>query len=324
MKPTELPVTDEEPLGKLVTRVSPHLRKLAEKSPAVRRQFFPSIDENKRTGRALIDPLLEDQFVKTKGLVHKYSSRVLVTLTMTCAAYCRFCTRRRIVSDIERGRLTKADIENMVSYIKKTPSINEVIMSGGDPLTVPDLLIYALKRFYKLPQIKVLRVHTRVPVSNPNLVTKEVLAAFKSIKKKPLYVSVHFEHPDELAPATLKVVKKIRETGAIMLSQSVFLKGVNDKYEVLYELFTRLPQIGIRPYYIYRCDPTEGVEHFMVPFDKEVEIMTRLRKNLSGIACPTYVVDAPNGAGKTPVPLEFWEFNRKKFKDFWDKEIEVY
>lgn len=309
----------------LQVQVSDHLKKLAKKSNAVQKQFFPSQEENNFSNRALIDPLLEDTNKKVRGLVHKYPKRVLIELTMNCASYCRFCTRRREVSDFEKGNISLCDVQKMADYVKSVPSINEVIFSGGDPLTVPDLLIYALKKFSEIQQIKIIRVHTRVPVANPKMATKEILNTFKLVnKKKPLYLSVHFEHPDEFTPQTLKIISSLRKTGVILLSQTVFLKGINDSYEVLEELFTRLSELGIRPYYIYRCDLVKGVEHFIVPIEKEIEIMTRLRKNISGIAFPNYVVDTPNGSGKIPVPLDFWKFEKSSFKDFDGKEINMY
>lgn len=316
-------VDDDKPPGSLVVSISSHLRKLAKKSPAVKREFYPSEEESLCSASSYIDPLLEEKFTKTKGLVHKYPSRVLITLTASCAAYCRFCTRRRMVGDIEKGKLTKGDVDKMVEYLNSNKSINEVILSGGDPFTVPDLLVYTISKIKRLKQIKIIRIHTRVPVSCPSAVTPEILKAIKSIKTKPIYLSIHFEHPDELTKPTIRAVKAIREAGAILLSQSVFLKGVNDSFKVLRELFTRLSELGIRPYYLYRCDPVRGVEHFMVPFEKEIEIMTKLRSVLSGIACPTYVIDTPNGSGKIPVPLEYWKFERQKFKDFDGNQITV-
>ena len=319
-------ITDlsEEPPGKnFLVKITPHLRKIAKNSPAIKKEFFPSEEENINSDKVFSDPLSEDKFIKTKGLVHKYENRVLVELAMECAAYCRFCTRKRIVGDLESGKLTKADVKNMLTYIKNSPQINEIVFSGGDPFMAPDLLAYALKEFSRLKQIKILRIHTRVPVSAPNLVSQKLINRLSKIKNQALYLSIHFEHPDEFTKATLKVIKEFKKTGAILLSQSVFLKEVNDNYEVLAELFTKLTQLGIRPYYIYHCDPVVGSEHFIVPLEKEVEIMTKLRKNLSGIACPTFVIDTPNGSGKVPVPLNFWKFDNKSFTDFDGKKIEV-
>lgn len=308
----------------MLVKISPHLKKLAESSKAVRRQFYRSKEESHFSERAFIDPLLEDKFSPVKGLCWKYSKRVLIELTMNCAAFCRFCTRRRKVSDIKKGMLTEKDIAKIASYIESKPEISEVIFSGGDPLLVPDLLILALKKISGLPQVKIIRVHTRVPVSNPKLLSKDVLRALAQIKKVPVYLSIHFEHPDELTPDTIKAVRQLRKTGAILLSQSVFLKNINDSYSILEKLFTQLTELGIRPYYIYHCDLGRGIEHFIVPIEKEIRIMTKLRKNLSGIAFPFHVIDSPNGSGKIPIPLNFWQFNKARFKDFNGKKIEAY
>lgn len=309
----------------MLVKISAHLKKIARNSLATKRQYFPSPEEKKHSPRALIDPLLEDEYKKVKGLIHKYPKRVLVELTLNCASYCRFCTRRREVSDVQKGKLSPKDIENMEEYLKANPEINELVFSGGDPLTVPRLLIFALNKLSKLPQIKIVRVHTRVPVSDPRLLTKEIIAAFAKInKEKPLYLSIHFEHPDELTPPTIKKINGLRKAGIILISQSVFLKGVNDSYEVLEKLFIKLSELGVRPYYIYHCDLVRGAEHFIVPIKKEIEIMTKLRKNISGIAFPIHLIDTPNGAGKIPVPLNFWRFDSSGLIDFNNKKIKMY
>lgn len=305
----------------LVEKVSDHLKSLSIQNKAIRKQFYISDQEihlEKQDEENLVcsaDPLLEDEFEVIKGLVHKYQNRVLILLTLACASYCRFCTRRRKVSEIEKGAITTANIKKMSAYIFKNPRISEIIFSGGDPIVAPDTLKKALKIFSRLPQIKVIRIGTRVPVSNPKLITKDFLATIKKIKQ-PVYIGIHFENPAELTKETILACQKLRKAGAILYSQTVFLKGVNDSYETLYELFSKLIEIGVKPYYLYRCDPVEGIGHFRVAFEKEISIATRLRKNLSGLAWPTYVVDTPGGSGKIPVPLEFWNFNRKSYKDF--------
>jgi lysine 2,3-aminomutase len=313
----------EEPPGKLIVKISSHLRKLSETSPEIKRQFFPSEEENHVSDKALLDPLIEEHYLKTKGLYHKYDNRVLILLTLACASYCRFCTRKRRISELLEARLNNIDIENIIAYLKKHPEINETVFSGGDPFMSPKNLIYALEKIAKLPQIKIIRIHTRVPISAPSLVKKEVINYLAKITEKAVYVSLHFERPEEITPPTIKIIKDLRKAGVTLLSQSVFLKGVNDKYEVLAELFTKLSELGIRPYYIFHCDPVVGSEHFIVPLEKEVEIMTELRKNLSGIAYPFFVIDTPNGSGKVPVPLNFWKFDNKSFTDFEDKKITV-
>jgi len=299
----------------LAFQVSRHLKKLAEKYPEIRRQFYPSKKKIKTSTESLVDPLLEEEFTPVKGLVHKYENRVLILLTMVCAAYCRFCTRQRTVSEIEKGKISPKDLDNMVAYLKKHPEVKEVILSGGDPLVVPETLKLALKKFSSLPQIKIIRIGTRVPVSNPSLVKDDLLEAFKKVSQ-PLYVLIHFEHPAEITPQTVRLIQKMRKVGAILLSQSVFLRGVNDKVEILEELFSKLVEIGVKPYYIFHCDPVAGSEPFWVDLKKEIAIMTELRKRLSGLAYPLYVVDAPNGCGKIPVPLNFWQFEAGEYKDF--------
>lgn len=315
--------TDSEPPGNLLVKISPHLKSLAKKHPQIKRQFYPSAEENKSSKRCFVDPLIEEDYLKTKGLYHKYPKRVLILLTLACASYCRFCTRKRRISELKEAQLNNKDIDNIVNYLKKYPEVNEVIFSGGDPFMSPKELIEAIKKISRLAQIKIIRIHTRVPISAPELVKKNLIDSLRKIKEKTLYISLHFEHPAELTPPTIKIIKDLKASGAILLSQSVFLTKVNDNFETLSELYTRLSELGVRPYYIFHCDPVIGSEHFIVPLKKEVEIMTKLRKELSGIACPTFVIDTPNGSGKIPVPLDFWKFEKRSFTDYNNKKIEV-
>lgn len=305
----------------LATRLSSHLEKLTKKHSGIYNQFIACDKEEKDEEVTFEDPLLEEEYTVTRGLVYKYGNRALVLLTMNCAAYCRFCTRRRKVSDIQKGKMTMKDLDTIVKFLKKNSQISELIFSGGDPLTVPGILKRALEKFTKLPQIKVIRVGSRLAVSDPSKVNKEVIDALKVVKRQPLYMMLHFEHPAEITPETIKAVKKIQRVSTMCLSQSVSLKGVNDSVEILYTLFSRLIEIGVKPYYFFRCDLVRGAEHFIVDFDKEVEIFTELRKKLSGIATPLYVIDAPGGCGKVPVPLNFWEFNKDEFTDFLGEKI---
>ncbi len=306
----------------LATKLSPHLKKLTQICPAIYREFMPSEREEKDEAVTFIDPLIEEQFTVTRGLVHKYGNRALVLLTMNCAAYCRFCTRRRKVSDIAKGVMTEKDLNNIVKYLQQHTEIKELIFSGGDPTTVPLLLKKALQKFTKLPQIKVIRVASRLPISDPRQINKKLLEALKIVKKQPLYLMVHFEHPAEITPASVKAIKRLQSVATMCLNQSVSLRGVNDSVKTLYDLYTRLVEIGVKPYYHYRCDPVRGAEHFIVPFKKEVKIMTELRSKLSGLATPMYVIDAPNGAGKIPVALGYWHCDYAKgYSDFHGKKF---
>ena len=293
-------------------KITPHLEKLAKKSKAVRKQFYPSKEEEKFQGKSF-DPLKEEERTPIKGLIHRYPNRVLILLTLNCAAYCRFCFRRRIVSDIEKGVLNSNDLDKIVSYIKKHSKVNEVMMSGGDPLTQPKVLERFLKKISRLKQIEVMRIGTRLMVSDPQQINSNIVRILKLIKKQPLYLLLHFEHPDELTPETKKAIKKLRSTGAILLSQSVFLKGINDDIPTLEKLFNELLSLGVKPYYIMHNDEPKGTKHFTVDFQKEIKIMTELRKRLSGLACPLYVYDDPRGQCKIPLPLEFeYSFMKKK------------
>jgi len=309
----------------MLVKISKHIQNLAKKSEPIKRQFYPSEREKEWSKRASLDPLSEEKYKKVKGLIYKYPRRVLIELTLNCASFCRFCTRRRKVSDIKKGKLSLQDIKKMISYIHSQLEINEVIISGGDPLMAPKLLIFIMKALLKLTQIKIIRIHTRVPVSDPHFLTKELLNIFSEVSdQKTLYIGSHFEHPDEITPLTVKAVRSLRKTGAILLSQSVFLKGINDSYKVLKQLFTRLSELGVKPYYIFHCDLVRGVEHFIVPIEKEIKIMTKLRKKLSGIAFPFHAIDAPDGFGKIIVPLDFWKFEKGFFRDFHMKKIKMY
>ncbi|MFH1188338.1 MAG: KamA family radical SAM protein [bacterium] len=302
----------------------PYLKELVQTCPSIGAQFIPSNrEESDDETVTCSDPLMEEESTVTRGLVHKYGNRALVLLTMNCRAYCRFCTRRRKVSDIERGLITEEDLERMIAYLKVHTEIRELVISGGDPLTVPAILRKALQAFSKMDQIKIIRIGSRLPAIDPLAINEEIISTLMLVKKQPLYLMLHFEHPSELTPELLESVKKLRQATTMIFSQSVFLKGVNDNFETLYKLFSGLLEIGVKPYYLYRCDYVKGAGHFIVPLEKEIKIMTELRRRLSGLACPMYVIDTPNGSGKVPVPLDFWDFDKTKFRDFQGEEIEI-
>lgn len=303
-------------------QVTKHIEELSRKTPEIYKQFYPSEAEEINPPCMFEDPLIEEKYTVTKGLIHKYGNRVLCMLTLVCAAYCRFCTRKRKVSDAADGLLNDEDLQKIEDYIVAHPEIKEIIFSGGDPFTCPPILKKALRRFGALPQIKVMRIGTRVPVSAPQTIDLSVCDVIRELNQ-PIYIGINFEHPDEITEETERVCTAFRKAGAILFCQSIFLKGVNDDYDTLYKLFSGLIEIGVKPYYIFRCDPVEGAYHFMADFEKEIDIMTRLRTSLSGMACPTYVIDVPQGAGKIPVPLNYWDFDKTHYRDFngVDREI---
>ncbi len=297
-------------------KTSEHIESLMVCEAAIRRQFEVSALELDSELEGNADPLREKEHEVVPAMINKYGNRVLCLLTLDCAAYCRFCTRRRLVSDADQGGIDHSHVDRWVRYLRENPGITEVIISGGDPFMADDVLFeYALDEISSLSSIKVMRIGTRAPVSDPTQVTCRKLDAIRRIEK-PVYVGIHFEHPSEIARPTICCVKSLICAGAILYSQSVFLKGVNDDFETLRELFAGLLEIGVRPYYIYRCDPVPGASHFQVEFEKERRIMTELRRSLSGLAYPTYVIDAPDGSGKIPVPLEFWDGDMSSYTDF--------
>jgi lysine 2,3-aminomutase len=264
------------------------------------------------------DIFFEDKCTPVKGLIRRYKSRVLIELTMDCPVDCEFCFRKW---KKEEGResLVKKDIDAIVDYISQNKEITEVILSGGEPLMVVDLLEYAMEKLKMLEQIKIFRIHSRAVVTAPLLVSEKFLNILRKKYRQVIYLSIHINQYSELNPKVEEAIKKIRETGVILYSQSVFLRGINDSVEVLEKLFSRLVEIGVRPYNIYQCNDIEGIEHFIVPLKKEIEIMTELRKNISGLACPTLIIDAPGSANKIPAPLSFWETKISTFRDFVGK-----
>ena len=286
------------------------MEKLSQKSPEIKRQFsflpcpiISSPDQENRP-QAFIDPLIEEEFMPVKGLVHKYGNRALVLLTMACAAYCRFCTRQRSVSEIEQGKIGEEDLTRMVDYLKEHREVKEVILSGGDPLVVPSVLKKALAKFSELPQIKIIRIGTRVPVSDPSLIKEDLLNAFQKVKQ-PLYLMIHFEHPDEITPEMRQACGRLADAGIPLGSQTVLLAGVNDSVETMTKLFHGLLTMRVRPYYLYQCDPIPGSNHFRTSVAKGLEIIRGLRGHTTGYAVPTYVVDAPGGGGKIPLLPEY-------------------
>ena len=311
-------------------RITKYLDTLINKgSVAIKLQFKKPRKSSKKY-RFKEDPLGEEEkYSPVKGIVHKFGNRILWKITYRCAAHCQHCTRTRQIGTPD-GDLTNENILSGAEYIRNHPEIDEVILSGGDPMfTVLDTMD-ALNELMKIETVKVIRIGTRMPLHSPDSFKtkhfKELLKKLRLIaKKRRLLVLVHINHPDELTRKVLNVLHTIKKTGAEILTQTVFLKGVNDNVEALEKMCITLYHNGIRPYYIYRCDYVRGLERFIVPLRKEKKIMTDLRKRLSGPAYPIYVIDLPDGRGKIPPPLDFWKntgSSRTCF-DFDEKKIRI-
>lgn len=241
-------------------------------------------------------------------------------MSYTCAANCRYCERQDRVGvglDVE-GRLRLEQIDTIVEYIKNDSSIYEVIASGGDPLTNPQGLKYLFEKLKEIEHVKVLRIHTRFPMQNPERVRLDVLKDIANCKPT-MYLSLHINHPDELQPEVINLISKFRNMGYILLCQTVFLKGINDNVSILKKLFLTLFQLGVRPYYIYHGQEVTSTTRFVMSIQDEVNIMTTLRNELSGLVFPQHVIDIPNASGKVIVPSNHWKHDTSFVKDFAGK-----
>jgi len=265
----------------------------------IRRQGLPLDDEALLSVHDMHDPLHEDVNSPVPYLTHRYPDRVLFIVTEMCPMYCRHCTRRRLVGSKEGG-IPRPAIDRAIEYIRATPQIRDVLISGGDPLSLADSrLEYILARLREIDHVEIIRFGTRVPVTNPFRITDEFCRMVK--KYHPIWVNTHFNHPLELTPDAVAACERLADAGVPLGNQTVLLRGVNDCPHIQKELVHRLVRARVRPYYIYQCDLSEGLEHFRTPVAKGIEIIEHLRGHTSGYAVPTFVVDAPGGGGKIPV-----------------------
>jgi lysine 2,3-aminomutase len=258
-------------------------------------------EENELSPYEAADPLDEDGDSPVPGLVHRYPDRVLFLVTGFCAVYCRYCTRSRMVGN-QGGeyRFSLTQWENALAYIAAHPEIRDVLLSGGDPLTLADeKLEWLLSRLRKIPHVEFIRIGTKVPVVLPQRITNGLLKTLKRFH--PLWMSIHFTHPDELTPEVAQACGKLADAGIPLGSQTVLLKGVNDTVETMKRLYHGLLMNRVKPYYLYQCDPVAGTSHFRTTVEKGLEIIAGLRGFTTGYAVPTFVVDAPGGGGKIPL-----------------------
>jgi len=290
-----------------VTRVFPmrvnpyYLSLIEEENDPIWKQCIPDPLELEDFG--LEDPLNEEGDSPVPGLVHRYPDRVLLLVSNQCAMYCRFCTRKRRVGNPLK-QITMDQIMKGIEYIRNTPQIRDVILSGGDPFMLSDTFLEAiLKELKTINHVEIVRIGTRVPCTLPQRVTPELCAMLQ--KYHPLYINTHFNHPREITPESAKACAMLADAGIPLGSQTVLLKGVNDDPEVMRELMQKLISIRVRPYYIYQCDIARGNEHFRTQVAKGVEIIDNIRGHTSGLCVPHFVIDAPGGGGKIPLLPEY-------------------
>ncbi|MCU0484766.1 MAG: lysine 2,3-aminomutase [Anaerolineales bacterium] len=265
----------------------------------VRRQIVPTAKELVPFTAMMEDSLAEDRHSPVPGLVHRYPDRVLMLVTTQCASYCRYCTRSRIVGD-PSATFSTAEFEMQIDYLKRTPQVRDVLLSGGDPLVLaPKILEMILTRLREIPHIEIVRIGSRVPVFMPMRITDELTDMLQ--KFHPLWMNIHVNHPNEITAELEEAADKLTRAGIPLGNQAVLLAGVNDNVHVQRELVQKLVRIRVRPYYLYQCDLVEGAGHFRTPVAKGIEIMEGLRGHTSGYAVHQFIVDAPGGGGKIPV-----------------------
>jgi lysine 2,3-aminomutase len=270
-------------------------------SDPIARQFIPDVTELDHRPEELYDPIGDDAHSPVEGIVHRYPDRVLLKLTHVCAVYCRFCFRREMVGPDKPTGLSPEALTAALDYIRSRPQIWEVILTGGDPLILsPRRLRAVMKNLAAIDHVKIVRVHTRMPVAEPARVTADLVRAIR-IKGKPTYVAVHVNHPRELTAQARAACARMADAGIPLLSQTVLLAGVNDKPEVMDELMRALVECRIKPYYLHHGDLAPGTSRFRTDIAAGQELMRQLRGRVSGLCQPTYVLDIPGGHGKSPV-----------------------
>jgi len=292
--------------GRLALAVTPYFAGLMDPinpNCPIRRQAIPRIEEIHLSKNEMVDPLGEDKHSPVPGLVHRYPDRVLLLVTDQCAVYCRYCTRRRLVGSHERS-ITQGNFEEVLKYLKSHRKVRDVLLSGGDPLLLEnERLEEILGRLRALPHIELLRIGTRVPVTLPQRITGGLVRMLK--KYHPLMISIHFTHPKEITETVRKACSELADGGIPLGSQTVLLRGINDKPYIMKKLVQELLKIRVRPYYIYQCDLAMGTEHFRTSVATGIQIIEKLRGHTTGYAVPTYVVDAPGGGGKIPLQPDY-------------------
>ncbi len=303
------------------------IRDLNDRENPIRKQIFPSLEEINEDVQSIgkLDPFFEDVMSPVRGLTHRYPDRVLLRATNFCSVYCRHCMRKRMFLEEERAR-SKEEYDAMFEYIKQNKSIREVLISGGDPLTLPNKKIeYILKNLYKIEHVDIIRIGSRELVVNPfRFFDEGLLELFYKYDK--VWIVTHFNHPDEITDLTKKAVKNILSTGTPVLNQTVLLKGVNDNEKTIENLMRDLLRVKIKPYYLFFCDPTKGVVHFRTPVERGVEILEYLRGKLSGLGIPTYAVDLEGGFGKVPLQPDYflgYEDGFAVFRNYENKIIKM-
>ena len=311
----------KETLDRFPLSVTPYYISLINtenyKNDPVFKQAFANINELTVLKTDMEDPLSEDTDSPVEGITHRYPDRVLFHVSNVCSMYCRHCTRKRKVGDVD-SIPNKEQLLKGIEYIKNTPQVRDVLLSGGDPLMLSDsYLDWLLSEITAIPHVEVVRIGTRMPVVLPYRITNDLIDVLK--KYQPLWINTHFNHPREITPSSKEALAKLADAGFPLGNQTVLLAEVNDCPRIIKNLVHKLVQNRVRPYYLYQCDLSEGLAHFRTPVGKGIEIMESLIGHTSGFAVPTYVIDAPGGGGKIPVMPNYiisWSTNKVVLRNY--------
>lgn len=308
-----LPLTDDERAGilfathsRLALSITPYFFTLIDRNDPecpIRRQVIPRVDEAIADPSEMEDPCGEDDDMVVPGLVHRYPDRALMIVTDRCASYCRHCTRSRGVSGVGPDHLS-LDLSAALDYLRRTPQVRDVLLSGGDPLLLPEEKLDAiLTELRAIPHIEFLRIGSRVPIFLPQRITPSLCSMFK--KHAPLFISIHTNHPRELTAESRRATGMLADAGIPLGNQSVLLRGINDTPEIQMELVHKLLMCRVKPYYLYQCDLIKGSSHFRTSHQTGIDIISRLRGYTTGYAVPQYVIDGPGGGGKIPINPDY-------------------
>ena len=263
------------------------------------RQSFGGVEELITLKSELADPLSEEHDSPVEGITHRYPDRVLFHVSNICSMYCRHCTRKRKVGDVDFVP-TKAQLSKGIEYIRKTPQVRDVLLSGGDPFMLSDEMIdWLLSEISSIEHVELIRIGTRMPVVLPYRITDELISILK--KYQPVWINTHFNHPRELTPDSAVACALLADSGIVLGNQTVLLRGVNDDAATMTNLLRGLLKIRVRPYYLHQMDLVQGTTHFRTPLQSGLDIIRALRGPVSGMACPHFVVDLPGGKGKAPL-----------------------
>ncbi len=295
------------PRGRLPLAITPYYASLLERdnpTQPLRLTIIPRTAEQSLSVGESEDPLGENDHSPVPGLVHRYPDRVLFLVTDHCFTYCRYCMRSRMVAKGKGTPFLRTHWERAISYIENSPSVRDILLSGGDPLTLPEgELEWLLSRLRRIPHVEFLRIGTKAPVVLPQRITPSLTRMLR--KFHPLWMSIHFTHPEELTLEVKQACEQLADAGIPLGSQTVLLSGINDNLETMRVLYHNLLKIRVKPYYLFQCDPISGTAHFRTPVEKGLEIIRGLQGHTSGYALPTYAIEGPGGGGKMPLLPEY-------------------